>query len=56
MDLAKNVVALHGVDEFGKPVLVRPNVKRDQLVEFIADLPPCVIGMESCSGAHHWAY
>ncbi len=55
IDLAKNVFALHGVDEFGKAALVRPNVKRDQLQELIAKLPPCVIGMEACSGAHHWA-
>ena len=55
IDLAKNVFALHGVDEFGKAALVRPNVKRDQLVEIIANLPPCVIGMEACSGGHHWA-
>ena len=55
IDLAKNVFALHGVDEFGKPALVRPNVKRDQLAEIIANLPPCVIGMEACSGGHHWA-
>ena len=55
IDLAKNVFALHGVDESGKVALVRPNVKRDQLPELIAKLPPCVIGMQACSGAHHWA-
>lgn len=55
IDLAKNVFAVHGVDALGKAVLVRPNVRRDQLLELIATLPPCVIGMEACSGAHHWA-
>lgn len=55
IDLAKNVFAVHGVDAFGKVALVRPAVKRDQLLELIATLPACVIGMESCSGAHHWA-
>ena len=55
IDLAKNVFAVHGVDEFGKGVLVRPNVRRDQLLELVATLPPCVVGMEACSGAHHWA-
>lgn len=55
IDLAKNIFAVHGVDEFGKVALVRPAVKRDQLLELIATMPPCVIGMESCSGAHHWA-
>ncbi len=55
IDLAKNVFALHGVDDNGKPVLVKPKVARDKLAELIAELPPCVIGMEACSGAHHWA-
>ena len=55
IDLAKNVFAVHGVDDNGKPVLVKPKVARDKLAELIAQLPPCVIGMEACSGAHHWA-
>ena len=55
IDLAKNVFAIHGVDETGKVVLVKPKVTRDQLVALIAQLPPCLIGMEACSGAHHWA-
>ena len=55
IDLAKNVFAVHGVDEAGKAVLVRPSVPRAKLLELIAALPPCLIGMEACSGAHHWA-
>jgi transposase len=55
IDLAKNVFAIHGINRFGKPVLVKPNVRRDQLLELMAQLPPCVVGMEACSGAHHWA-
>jgi transposase len=55
IDLAKNVFAVHGVDESGKPALVRPSVARAKLLELIASLPPCLIGMEACSGAHHWA-
>ena len=47
IDLAKNVFAIHGVDEAGKAVLVRPKVTRDQLVTLIAQLPPCLIGMEA---------
>jgi transposase len=43
------------VNEAGKPELVRPSVPRARLHELIAALPPCVIGMEACSGAHHWA-
>ena len=55
VDLAKNVFAVHGVNEAGKPELVRPSVPRARLHELIAALPPCVIGMEACSGAHQWA-
>ncbi|HEV6967829.1 IS110 family transposase [Roseateles sp.] len=55
IDLAKNVFALHGVNESGKPELVKPVVARDKLLELLAALPPCVVGMEACSGAHHWA-
>src|SRR6476469_8655283 len=55
IDLAKNVFAIHGVDEHGKAVLMRPSVPRARLHELVAALPPCTIGMEACSGAHHWA-
>ena len=55
IDLAKNVFAVHGVDEAGKAALVRPAVPRGRLLELVAMLPPCTIGMEACSGAHHWA-
>jgi transposase len=55
IDLAKNVFAVHGVNAGGQPCLVRPNVRRDQLLDLLARLPPCVIGMEACSGAHHLA-
>ena len=45
---------MYGVDETGKPALMRPEVPRAKLLELIANLPPCLIGMEACSGAHHW--
>ena len=54
IDLAKNVFAVHGVNNSGKPVLVKPKVARADLLPLIANLPPCLIGMEACSGAHHW--
>lgn len=46
---------MHGVDEAGKPALVRPEVPRAKLMVLIANLAPCLIGMEACSDAHHWA-
>jgi transposase len=54
IDLAKRVFALHGVDAAGRVVL-KKTVRREQLVELVANLPPCLIGMEACSGAHAWA-
>jgi transposase len=35
--------------------LVKPKVARGDLAALIAQLPPCLVGMEACSGAHHWA-
>lgn len=55
IDLAKNCFAVHGVGPSGKPELVRPEVRRGKLLELIANLPPCLIGLEACSGAHYWA-
>jgi transposase len=49
IDLAKSVFAVHGIDEGGKPALVRPEVPRGTLLELVAKLPPCLIGMEACS-------
>jgi len=53
IDLAKNVFSLHGVNGAGKAVL-RRTVRRDRLMETVASLSPCLIGMEACSGAHEW--
>jgi len=47
IDLAKSVSQVHGVDERGKTVL-RRQFKRPQVAEFMANLPPCLIGMEAC--------
>ena len=55
IDLAKNIFTVHGVNEKGRAELVKPKVSRDQLLPLIANLPPCTIGMEACSGAHHGA-
>src|SRR5256885_16377382 len=54
IDLAKRVFALHGVDGAGR-VRLRRTVRREQLMQTVAALPPCLIGMEACSGAHELA-
>ncbi len=55
IDLAKNVFAVHGVNASGTVWLRQPKAARAKLRALIAALPPTVIGMEACSGAHYWA-
>lgn len=54
LDLAKNLFQVHGVNEHGKVVL-RKQLRRDQVAAFFANLPACRVGMKACSSAHHWA-
>lgn len=54
IDLAKQVFQIHGVDAQGKVVL-RKQLLRAKLLNFFKNLPPCLIGMEACGGAHYWA-
>ena len=54
LDLAKSVFQVHCADQDGRPV-VRKKLRRAQVVPFFAALGPCLIGMEACASAHHWA-
>lgn len=54
IDLAKNVIQVHGVERSGKSVL-KMAFKREQVVGYFANLTPCLIGMEACGSAHYWA-
>jgi transposase len=54
LDLAKSLFQVHGVDAHGK-VVVAKRLRRDAVLSFFAMLPPCVVGMEACATAHHWA-
>ena len=47
LDLAKNVFQVHAV--------LRKRLRRSQVLAFFAGLPPCLIGLEACATAHHWA-
>ncbi|MEF9602428.1 IS110 family transposase, partial [Paracoccus sp. PXZ] len=53
LDLAKNVFQVHGADSKGSAVL-RKKLRRAQVFEFFAKLPPCLVAMEACGGAHFW--
>lgn len=54
IDLAKNVFQLHGTNSKGEQVLSK-RLSRNKLVEYMANLPACVVGVEACGGAHYWA-
>jgi len=54
IDLAKHVFQLHGVGSDGS-VILRRRLRRSQMIAFFAQLPPCLVGMEACATAHHWA-
>jgi len=54
IDLAKQFFQVHGIDQSGKAVL-KKQLRRQQMAEFFVQLPPCLIGMEACGSAHHWA-
>jgi transposase len=54
IDLAKTLFQLHGVDERGH-VVVHKRVSRKKLLETVAQLPACLIGMEACSSSQYWA-
>lgn len=55
VDLAKNVIQVHAVDATGRRVTAR-SIKRDQFLAWCAQLPAgCLVAMEACSSAHHWA-
>jgi transposase len=54
IDLAKNVFQVHGINEHGKSVL-KKQLRREQMAAFFVNLPACLIGMEACGSAHHWA-
>jgi transposase len=54
LDLAKHVFQVHGIDAQGK-VLARRQLRRSEVLTFFARLSPCLVGMEACATAHHWA-
>ena len=56
VDLAKNVFQIHGVDRSEKAIWRRKLVRGDWIRALLDRIEPgCEIGMEACSGAHHWA-
>ena len=54
IDIAKNTFQLHGADCAGNSIL-RKRLPRNRLAAFVANLPQCLVVMESCSGANYRA-
>ena len=54
LDLAKHIFQVHGADAEGR-LLIRRRLRRSQMAGFFANVPPCVVGMEACCGAHYWS-
>ena len=54
LDIAKRVFQVHGVDELGR-MRVSKKLSRAEVLGFFVQLPPCVIGIDACGGAHYWA-
>lgn len=54
LDIAKNVFHAYGADASGKPLFSR-KISRTKLLDFFAEQPRCLVALEACGGAHHWA-
>ena len=54
LDLAKHVFQVHGIDASGCVIVAR-GLRRKDVLAFFAQLPECLVGMEACGSAHHWA-
>lgn len=54
IDIAKSVFQFHGVDAAGQTVLQK-KLRRNAVLDTLAKLPSCLIGMEACATSHHWA-
>lgn len=54
LDIAKQVFHAHGADGSGAMVFSR-RITRAKLVGFFASQPRCMVALEACGGAHHWA-
>jgi transposase len=54
LDIANNVFQAHGVDAEGG-VVFRRRITRAKVRDFFAGPPKCLVGIEACASAHHWA-
>ena len=55
IDLGKSTFHVYATDRSGKVVLEKVLTRR-ALRQFMGGLEPCLVGLEACGGAHHWAW
>jgi hypothetical protein len=53
LDLGKNAFQVHAIDARGN-VVVRKQLRRNQIEKFFAGLEPVIVGIEACGGALYW--
>ena len=54
LDIAKSAFHLYAVNKMGR-YIKKKQLKRKQVLPYLARLEPCVIAMEACGGANYWA-
>src|SRR5215204_5948076 len=54
LDIAKHVFQAHAADADGRAV-AQVKLRRAQVLDYFRGLPPCLVGLEACATAHHWA-
>ena len=54
LDIAKHVFQLHTVD-MGTGEIINVQIKRAKVLAHFVNKAPCLIAIEACGGAHHWA-
>jgi hypothetical protein len=54
VDIAKSVFQVHAIGADGE-VAIRRRLRRSEVTRFCQGLAPCLVGMEPCASAHHWA-
>ena len=54
VDIAKSVFQVHAIGADGQ-IAIRRRLRRSEVTRFFQGLAPCLVGMEPCASAHHWA-
>lgn len=54
IDLAKNFIQVHGIDDKGR-VVIKRKLRRSNFLNFMANTKKCDVAMEACSSSHFWA-